>query len=319
MNIYASHCPNLANNIRNSMRNISLFVVFFCFLIPFFTSCQNNKTMNEDFFKNLTPEEKRVIVDKGTEAPFTGEYDDFYQAGIFVCKACGNHLYDSSSKFDAGCGWPAFDKVKDGAINTYSDFHLGYERTEITCSRCEGHLGHVFKGENFTPENTRHCVNSISVRFIADSSLETAIFGAGCFWGVEELFRTLDGVYSTEVGYTGGELDNPTYEQVSKGNTGHVEAVKVFFDPKQISYKDLIEVFWENHNPTTVNAQGPDKGPQYRSVIFFCNDDHRKIAEASKLALEKSMKFDNPIVIEIVSSTVFYRAEEFHQEYLYKR
>ena len=118
--------------------------------------------------KNLSPEEKRVIVNKGTEAPFTGEYDNFFEAGIFVCRACGSHLYDSSDKFDAGCGWPAFDRVKEGAIKKKSDFDLGYERTEITCAKCDGHLGHVFVGENLTPENTRHCVNSISIRFIAD-------------------------------------------------------------------------------------------------------------------------------------------------------
>ena len=123
-----------------------------------------------------------MIVDKGTEAPFTEEYNDFYEAGTF-CRACNNPLYESSAKFDAGCGWPAFDKVKEGAVNRHSDMSLGYERTEITCAKCDGHLGHVFEGENLTPENTRHCVNSISVRFIAHKKLSVATFAAGCFWG----------------------------------------------------------------------------------------------------------------------------------------
>ena len=145
--------------------------------------------MSKSYFENLTPEEKSVIVDKGTEAPFTGEYNDFYQAGVFVCRACNNPLYESSAKFDAGCGWPAFDKVKEGAVKRTMDLSLGRERTEITCAHCDGHLGHVFEGENLTPENTRHCVNSISIRFVSIEKLSVATFGAGCFWAAEELYR----------------------------------------------------------------------------------------------------------------------------------
>jgi peptide methionine sulfoxide reductase msrA/msrB len=317
MYINTSHRSNLVINLRKTTSKICLFVVYFCFLTPIFTSCQNNKPMNEDFFKNLTPEEKRVIVDKGTEAPFTGEYDDFYEEGIFVCKACGNHLYDSSSKFDAGCGWPAFDKVKDGSINTYSDYHLGYERTEITCSQCDGHLGHVFKGENFTSENTRHCVNSISVRFIAQASLDTAVFGAGCFWGVEELFRKVNGVYSTEVGYVGGHKKNPTYKEVCNDKTGHAEAVKIYFDSKRVSYQDLLTLFWSNHNPTTLNRQGSDSGTQYRSAIFYTNQEQKEIAEKSKKDVANG-QFKDPVVTEIAPITEFYKAEEEHQKYLFK-
>jgi peptide methionine sulfoxide reductase msrA/msrB len=319
MNIDTSHSSNLVINLRKSTSKILLFALYFCFLTPIFTSCQNNKSMNEEFFKNLTPEERRVIVNKGTEAPFTGEYDDFYEPGIFVCKACGNHLYDSSSKFDAGCGWPAFDKVKDGAISTYSDFHLGYERTEITCAKCDGHLGHVFKGENFTSENTRHCVNSISVRFVSEEFLQTAIFGAGCFWSVEEFFRKVDGVYSTEVGYIGGQKVNPSYEEVCSDKTGHAEAVKVSFDSKRVSYEKLLELFWANHNPTTLNKQGPDSGSQYRSAIFYNNDQQKDIAIQSIKDLESKGQFNDPIVTEVVPATQFYKAEEYHQKYLLKR
>ncbi|MDB2368917.1 bifunctional methionine sulfoxide reductase B/A protein [Flavobacteriales bacterium] len=275
--------------------------------------------MNHQYFENLSPEERRIIVDKGTEAPFTGEYDDFYESGIFVCRACGNHLYDSSSKFDAGCGWPAFDKVKDGAIKKTSDFHLGYERTEITCAKCDGHLGHVFVGEKLTPENTRHCVNSISIRFIADEKMNKATFAAGCFWGVEELFRSLNGVYSTDVGYIGGTTKNPTYKEVCYENTNHAEAVEVVYDPTQISYDKLIQIFWENHNPTTLNRQGPDVGTQYRSAVFFHDEEQKEIAIRTKEELDKSAKFKNAVVTEIVPSQTFYRAEEYHQEYLYKR
>ena len=124
------------------------FMKYIWYILLLMFACQNPHMMSESYFKNLTPEEKSVIVDKGTEAPYTGEYNNFYEAGIFVCRACNNPLYESSDKFDAGCGWPSFDKVKEGAVNRYSDTSLGYERTEITCAKCDGHLGHVFEGEN---------------------------------------------------------------------------------------------------------------------------------------------------------------------------
>lgn len=299
----------------------SILLYLFLFLnTPLILSCQNKtKKMSENYFKNLTPEERKIIVDKGTEAPFTGEYDNFYEAGTFVCRACNNPLYSSSDKFDAGCGWPSFDKVKDGSIKKIPDFKLGYERTEIVCANCDGHLGHVFFGENLTPENTRHCVNSISVRFIADESLQKATFAAGCFWGVEEQFRTMKGVYSTDVGYIGGQTKNPTYKEVCNKETGHAEAVEILFNPELVTFQELIKVFWENHNPTTLNRQGSDVGTQYRSAVFFHNENQKKIAIETKIALDNSGKYQSEIVTEIIEAPKFYRAEEFHQEYLYKR
>lgn len=148
---------------------------------------------------------------------------------------------------------------------------------------------------------------------------QTAAFGAGCFWGVEELFRNLGGVLTTKVGYMGGTVEHPTYEMVCTGNTGYVETVQVTYDPEQISYHELLRIFWNNHNPTTPNRQGPDIGTQYRSVIFCYNDDQREAAEASKQELEQSGKFKDPIVTEIIPATVFWPAEEYHQQYLAKR
>ena len=321
MNVDTPHTTNLVKNFTKSLQCIYSLLMYFCFTIPLLLSRQTktNKSMNHSYFENLTEEEKRVIVDKGTEAPFTGEYDDFFQAGVFVCKACGNPLYDSLDKFDAGCGWPSFDKVRQGAINTYSDFELGYERTEITCARCDGHLGHVFVGEQLTTENTRHCVNSISVRFVSNDSLKKATFAAGCFWGVEEFFRTLKGVYSTDVGYIGGNTIKPTYKEVCNENTNHAEAVEVIYDPSQVSYEDLIAIFWENHNPTTLNKQGPDIGSQYRSAVFYHDKEQQQIALQTKDRLNKSNTYSSPIVTEIVPADTFYRAEEYHQEYLHKR
>lgn len=148
---------------------------------------------------------------------------------------------------------------------------------------------------------------------------QLATFGAGCFWGVEEMFRKIDGVIDTAVGYMGGMLDHPTYEDVCTDRTGHAEVVQVVYDPERVSYTKLLEVFWANHNPTTLNRQGPDSGTQYRSVIFFHSDEQRREAEASKVALKASGKWKNPIVTEIVPATEFWRAEEYHQRYLEKR
>jgi peptide-methionine (S)-S-oxide reductase len=145
-----------------------------------------------------------------------------------------------------------------------------------------------------------------------------ATFGAGCFWGVEETFRQQKGVLSATVGYAGGTTENPTYEDVCSSETGHAEVVEVEFDPAQISYERLLEVFWNNHNPTTLNRQGPDVGSQYRSVIFYHSPEQRLTAEASKAALDQSKRFPRPIVTQIEPAPAVYRAAEYHQQYLAK-
>lgn len=145
-----------------------------------------------------------------------------------------------------------------------------------------------------------------------------ATFGAGCFWHVEDLLSKTKGVKSTAVGYTGGQLPNPSYEEVCTDKTGHAEVVEVEYDPKEISFEDLLDVFWNNHNPTTLNRQGPDVGIQYRSAIFYHNDEQKEVAEKSKEELEKSGKFDKPIVTQIVPASTFYKAEEYHQKYFKK-
>ena len=150
-------------------------------------------------------------------------------------------------------------------------------------------------------------------------SQQTATFGAGCFWGVEAAFRQLPGVTATAVGYAGGKLDNPTYQDVCTDRTGHAEVVQVDYDPAQVSYDDLLKVFWAEHDPTTMNRQGPDVGSQYRSVIFFHTPEQEAAAKAAKEKLERSGKYKRPIVTQIVAAPTFYRAEEYHQQYLEKR
>jgi len=266
-------------------------------------------------FKQLTFEEEQVILYKGTEKPFTGKFNDFYKEGVYVCKRCGAELYRSNDKFNSHCGWPSFDDEITGAVTRKPD--ADGRRTEILCSNCGAHLGHVFQGEGYTPKNTRHCVNSLSLDFLpAQKQMETAIFAGGCFWGTEYHFQKQKGVISTQVGYIGGEKDNPTYEEVCENNTGYAEAVKIVFDPQEISYEELTKLFFEIHDPTQVDRQGPDVGKQYRSEIFYTNDEQKKIAEKLTKILENK-GYD--IATEITKADKFWDAEDYHQDYYRKK
>ena len=272
--------------------------------------------MTKDYFSHLTPEQQHILKDKGTEAPFTGEYNEHFDAGIFICRACENPLYESNTKFNSGCGWPSFDDEIEGAITRYEDSSGGRSRTEICCKKCDGHLGHVFAGEQITEKDTRHCVNSLSIRFKPYSQLQKATFGAGCFWSVEKLFKATEGVYLARVGYMGGDTDMPTYNQVCSGTTNHAEVIDLYFNAEKVSYISLLNLFWENHNPTTLNRQGMDSGTQYRSVIFYHDEQQQKEAEQSKK--EQQENWENGIVTQINPAVTFYRAEEYHQNYLNK-
>jgi peptide methionine sulfoxide reductase msrA/msrB len=272
--------------------------------------------MTRDYFSKLTPEEKHILKDKGTEAPFTGEYNEHFEAGIFICRACDNPLYESNTKFNSGCGWPSFDDEIEGAITHYEDLSGGQIRTEICCKKCDGHLGHIFVGEQITAKDTRHCVNSLSIRFKAYSKLQRATFGAGCFWSVEKLFKATDGVYLSSVGYMGGDTDIPTYKEVCTGTTNHAEVVDLYFNAEKVSYITLLNLFWANHNPTTLNKQGFDNGTQYRSIVFYHNEQQKNEVEQS--IAEQHKNWENEIVTQVISASTFCRAEEYHQNYLNK-
>jgi peptide methionine sulfoxide reductase msrA/msrB len=290
----------------------TLFLIIQLILL-LYTSCSqtsNQKTME---FNKLTPEEERVIIKKGTEQPFTGKFYDFKEKGTYICKRCNTPLYRSDEKFDAHCGWPSFDDEIKGAVKRIAD--ADGTRTEIVCANCGAHLGHVFTGEGFTDKNTRHCVNSISMNFIPagqETKTDTAIFASGCFWGTEYYFQKAKGVISTQVGFTGGHTVNPTYKEVCTSTTGHAEAVEITFDPSKTSYEELAILFFETHDFTQENRQGPDIGEQYRTEIFYTNEQQKQIAlKLIQKLTEKGYK----VATKITKAGTFYQAEKYHQKY----
>jgi peptide methionine sulfoxide reductase msrA/msrB len=266
--------------------------------------------------QTLTSFEKRVLKDKATERPFTGIYNKFDKKGTYFCKQCGEPLFTSNDKFKSHCGWPSFDDSIEGQVKKIPD--ADGHRVEIVCAKCDGHLGHIFKGEGYTAKNQRFCVNSASLQHKALPELpnfQTAYFAGGCFWGVEYYLEAIKGVQSVVSGYMGGFTKNPSYQEVSYKNTGHIESVKVVYDANVVSYETVARTFFEIHDPTQVNRQGPDRGLQYRSAIFYNNAAEKLIINN----LIKELKENGyKVATELHKAVTFYDAEEYHQDY-YKR
>jgi peptide methionine sulfoxide reductase msrA/msrB len=293
-----------------------MMVLKWMILIPM-TSIQlseNGVVMNNK--SGLTSEEERVIIKKGTEAPFSGIYYNHSESGLYNCKNCGSPLFRSENKFDSGCGWPSFDDSIPGAVLEKPD--ADGRRTEIVCANCGGHLGHVFRGEHFTPANLRHCVNSISLNFEPEAKTqpERAIFASGCFWGTQYHFKRLKGVISTRAGYIGGHLENPDYKKVCNGDTGHVEAVEVEYNPVETSYDELVKLYFETHDFLQKDGQGPDIGSQYLSRIFYTTEAQRETA-GRYMQILRDLGHE-PVTILLPART-FWPAEDYHQDYYEKK
>lgn len=279
---------------------------------------KNKKKIGDQQYNRLTPEEEAIIVHKGTEQAFSGQFYKHSKEGSYLCKRCDAKLFESDDKFDSECGWPSFDDVVPGAVSEQLD--ADGRRTEIVCTNCGGHLGHVFQGEKLTDKNTRHCVNSLSLSFASeidppttpDPKTARAFFAGGCFWGTDYFLKKEPGVVSTRAGYMGGHTDNPDYKSVCNGNTGHAETVEVVFEPSQTTYEKLARLFFEIHDPTQVNRQGPDIGDQYRSAVFYADDEQKEITQNLIELLEQS---GFRVVTEVTPADKFWPAEEYHQDY----
>lgn len=286
-----------------------------------------SKEKIEAIVKTLEPIQVEVTQRAGTERAFTGKTWDEHRAGTYVCVVGGLPLFRSDDKFDSGTGWPSFTKPIDAAhVILREDNSGGMSRVEVIDARSGAHLGHVFD-DGPAPTHKRFCMNSAALKFIPDGEplpmeskpiqTETAYFAAGCFWGVEDVFEQTAGVLDAESGYMGGKTDKPTYKQVCTGTTGHAETVKVVFDPTRTNYKALLKVFFDNHDPTTMNRQGPDVGDQYRSVIFANTPEQKKAAAEFVTEIAQTPRFTGrKIVTQIVDpGPKFFAAEDYHQDY----
>ena len=306
------------------------------------TMVKKIKKSDKEWKNILTPEQYRVMRKRGTERAFSGIYNAHYEKGIYVCAGCCTLLFSSDEKYDHGTGWPSFAApVDENHVEYFDDYSHFMHRIEVRCAVCGAHLGHVFD-DGPPPTRKHYCINSLSLDFKpADNKdesrsefsnsenpdkeaegtekTENAIFAAGCFWGVEHKFRQIPGVLVTEVGYTGGHVKNPTYKQVCTDKTGHAEAVKITYDPSQINYEKLLEIFFSIHDPTQMDRQGLDIGTQYRSVVFYFSKEQKEAAEKMLEMLQSSGRYRRNIVTEIVPASEFYRAEEYHHQYYEKR
>ena len=254
-----------------------------------------------------------VTQNSATERPFSGEYDHFFEKGIYVDIVSGEPLFSSDDKFDSGCGWPAFSKpISNQAVKENTDISHGMIRTEVRSSGADSHLGHVFPDGPRDRGGLRYCINSASLKFIPT---KTVYLAGGCFWGVQKYLDQFDGVLRTEVGYANGPDSPPTYEDVCRGS-GHAETVMVEYDENRISLEQILDYYFRVIDPLSVNRQGNDMGIQYRTGIYYTEPE--MLAVIQKVCSEVEERIGAPLAVEVASLENFYHAEEYHQKYLDK-
>lgn len=331
----------------------SIFNYFVLFPMFLFNACgQNNKTQNKktntttmenviskpenpyysntdtqklnvsdvEWKKVLSPDLYAVAREADTERAFTGTMCKSDTKGTYYCAACGLKLFKSEQKFVSSCGWPSFfEQDNKNSVVFKEDNSYGMKRTEALCGRCNSHLGHLFD-DGPEPTGKRYCMNAISLDFVPEGvtstteNLETIVLGGGCFWCVEAVYENLEGVKSVYSGYAGGTVENPSYEEVCTGRTGAAEVVEITYDKTKTNLDEIFQVFFTVHDPTTLNRQGADVGTQYRSAIFYKNENEKKAAESLIAALNEKV-FSNKIVTTLEPLQKFYKAESYHQGY----
>ena len=306
-----------------------------------------SKPSKDELKKKLTAEQFSVVCNAATEPPFHNAFWNNHEPGIYVDVASGEPLFSSTDKFDSGTGWPSFTQPIDADnIVEKKDREFGMTRTEVRSKHGDSHLGHVFEDGPKEKGGMRFCINSASLRFIPVSKIvaegyerflplfnkeaaarktaakkepakeplkaETVDLAGGCFWGMQHILRKIPGVIHTEVGYTGGDVSDATYEN----HEGHAESVQVVYDPSKLPFETLMRWYFRMHDPTTLDRQGNDRGTSYRSAIFYHTELQKKAAEAFKKRLDERGKWGKPIVTQIVKAGKFWKAEDYHQDYL---